>query len=188
MFDARERSLQTITAFKSITGIHRLRFTSSAEIENNLALERPPVSHNAASSITHFAIADQLSSRVATAVNAHCTVDDFNVKFCESRCKVCTIPYRIHDITCTNTMSWNCDCSAVFGYRELYISLQRQDYKNSILAWGNNGIPQTVVTFAYTINPFGLSAGCVFIKRSALQSVIHYFEVLYTCACADLSD
>ena len=35
--------------------------------------------------------------------------------------------------------------------------------KNSNLAWGHNGIAQTGVTLAYTINPFGPSAGRVFV-------------------------
>ena len=58
----------------------------------------PPTSLNAASNTTHSAIASQDSSRVTTTFSAHCTVHsaarNFNVKFCESRCKVGTIPYR----------------------------------------------------------------------------------------------
>ena len=96
MFDAQEWPLLTKSAFK--TYISGLRFTSSAETEKKLALERPPVSRNTASNIIHSTIADQHSSRVATTFTAHCavhcTVEEFNVKFCESRLKISTIPYR----------------------------------------------------------------------------------------------
>ena len=63
-----------------------------------LALGIAPTSLNAASNITHSAIASQDSSGVTTTCSAHCTVHcaarDFNVKICELRCKVGTIPYR----------------------------------------------------------------------------------------------
>ena len=63
-----------------------------------LALERSQELLNAASNITHSAIADQESSRVATNFNVHCTVhctvEDLNVKRSESQRKVGTIPYR----------------------------------------------------------------------------------------------
>ena len=96
MIDAQERPLWTAPAFKSY--IPRLRYTSSAETEK-MAHERPPLSHNPASNITHFATADQHSSWVVTTINAqctlHCTVCDLNVKFCASQCKVGMIPYHV---------------------------------------------------------------------------------------------
>ena len=62
-----------------------------------LALERSQVSHNAASNITHSAIADQDSSRVTTTFDVYCSTlcsGRFQRKFCESRRKVGTISYR----------------------------------------------------------------------------------------------
>ena len=52
-----------------------------------------------------------------------------------------TVPCCAHDIMCTSTMSWSCDWgqSAMWAYRELCISLGRQDYKNSSLD-GENSI------------------------------------------------
>ena len=71
--------------------------------KKHLAPERPPVSYNATSNITHFAIADHNSSRAATIFNAHCTalsaLEDLNVEFCESRRKVSTIPCRAVGMT-----------------------------------------------------------------------------------------
>ena len=69
---------------------------------------------------------------------------------------------------CKHAMSWNCDWgrSAARGSHELCISLQSYYYKNCSLAWGNNGVPQTGVTRAYTINPFSPSAGHVFITST----------------------
>ena len=43
------------------------------------------------------------------------------------------------------------------------LALRSQVCKKRSLAWGNNDIPQTGLTLANTINPFGLSAGHVFI-------------------------
>ena len=41
---------------------------------------------------------------------------------------------------------------------------------------GNNGIPQTGVTLAYTIKPFGASAGCVFIGMLPLPHTTPQFR------------
>ena len=62
-------------------------------------------------------------------------------------------------------------------------ALQRQDNKNSSVAWVNNGIPQTGVTFTYTINPFGPSAVRVFIteKRRSLLEVLYRVNCLSFC-------
>ena len=100
MFDAQERPLWTTPAFKSY--ISGLRFTSSTETEDKLALERPLLSHNATSNITYSIIADQHSSQVATTFNArctiHCTVEDLNVKKSRltTRSRYDTIPCCVH--------------------------------------------------------------------------------------------
>ena len=52
------------------TYIPRQRITLSAETEKKLALGMPVTSLNAASNITHSAIACQDSSRVMTTINA----------------------------------------------------------------------------------------------------------------------
>ena len=72
-----------------------------------------------------------------------------------------TVQYCLHDLMCKCAMSLNCDWgrSAIWPYHQLHISLQ----SSSSLAGGKNTIPQTGVTLAYTINPFGSSAGHVFI-------------------------
>ena len=68
-----------------------------------MALGRSPMSLNAASNITHSAIASQDSSRVTTTFNVqctvHCTVKDFNANFANHDAK--SVRYRTaHDITC----------------------------------------------------------------------------------------
>ena len=53
----------------------------------------------------------------------------------------------------------------MWEYRELCMSLAlgSQGCKKCSLAWGNIGIPHTGMSLVYTINPFGPSAGRVFI-------------------------
>ena len=46
------------------------------------------------------------------------------------------------------------------------------DYK-VVLPEKKNGIPETGLTLAYTINPFGPSAGCVFIAKIRFAAM-HY--------------
>ena len=139
--------------------IFGLRFTSSAETEKKkkkMVLERPPVSHNAVSNITHSAIADQDSSRLATTFNAHCTVpctlEDLNIKFCAScgptqsrydtvYCDACMTSCASAQYPSTTTGPYLLGRSAVWGYREQCVSLRSQNFKNSSLAWGNKSIP-----------------------------------------------
>ena len=76
--------------------------------EKKKAFVRPPTSLNAASNITHSAIASQDSSRVTTTFNAHytehCVVEDFYVNFAtQSRYE--SVPYCVHDITCKSGTS-----------------------------------------------------------------------------------
>ena len=78
---------------------------------------RSLISLNAASNITHSAIASQGSSRVTTTFNAHCILYStlycgrFQRRFCESRRKVGTIQYRtvrmISRAGVQGTESWN---------------------------------------------------------------------------------
>ena len=99
-----------------------------------LALGMPVTSLNAASNITHSAIASQDSSRVTMTFNAHCTghctVEDFNVNFANHNAK--SIPYRIvHMISragAQRTGSWNCNWvrsalhyKVVWMYHELWL-------------------------------------------------------------------
>ena len=80
-----------------------------------LALGMPPTLLNAASNITHSAIADQDSSRVTTTFNVHCTVQcavgDFNVNFAiiTTQSRYNTVPYCVHDTTCRSATSWIMD-------------------------------------------------------------------------------
>ena len=93
---------------------------------------------------------------------------DFNVTLCKSRHNVSTIPRS------ARALCMNC----VLGRTAVYVdtvncaySLRNQDYKNhrAVLLSEFNGIPLTGVILAYAINPFGLSAGHVFIRRTCLQ-------------------
>ena len=103
--------------------------------KKKLALERPPVSHNAASKITHSTIASQYSSRVATTFNAHalCRRHKRNCLRIATRSWHNTVPRCVHDITCKSALSWNWGRSAVQCH-ELCMSLQSQDNKNGGLA------------------------------------------------------
>ena len=79
-----------------------LKFTSFAKDlhqvlkPEKMALGMPLTSLNAASNITHSAIASQDSSRMTTTFNAHCTghctVEDFNVNFANHDAK--SVRYR----------------------------------------------------------------------------------------------
>ena len=94
MFDAKERSFLIKSPFE--TYIPRKRFTSSAETEKKLALGMPLTSLNAASNITHDAIASQDFSGVTMTFNAHCTahctVEDVKVNFANLDAK--SVRYR----------------------------------------------------------------------------------------------
>ena len=53
-------------------------------------------------------------------------------------------------------------CGVLWIMLHFSFALRSQDYKNSSLAWGSKGIPQTRVTLAYTINHFFPIAGRIF--------------------------
>ena len=135
-----------------------------------MSLKRSQVSHNAALNITHSAITSQDSSRVATTFNAHCTSTLHSGrskrKMCTSRCKVGTIPYR----TVRMTSRARVQCPGTATGTEHSVGISRIVYLSAKLklqgqqsCLGESGIPQTGVTLSYTINPFGPSAGCIFI-------------------------
>ena len=189
MFDPRERP------FFDQVGISKLYLWAEIYIKcsnrKKMVLESPQVSRNAASNTTHFAIAGQLSSRVETTFNEHCTVhstvEDFNVKvLCiTTQSRYDTVLYCVHALDMMWTMQYpvNCDWgrSAVWKYRELCISLAlgSQGCKNRSLARGNNGTPQTGVTLAYTINPVGPSAGRVFNELNSTKFRDCVFDWFY---------
>ena len=103
-----------------------------------LALGMPVTSLNAASNITHSAIASQDSSRVTTTFHAHCTVHcavgDFNVIFAKNH-DAKSVRYRtayfVHDITCRSGTSWIMDLRVGIGLQsECQIeSVMDCDYK-----------------------------------------------------------
>ena len=181
MFNAQKRPLQIKSAFE--TYINCQRFTSRAETEKKLALDRTQVSHNVASNITNSAIAFQDSSWLTTTFSAHCTVhcavEDFNVIFAiiTPQSRFDTVPRTVlsvghhaqcylQDIMCRSTKSWNC----VWGRSAVHILVgayhELSTKPRSSLSSENNDIPQTGVKLAYSINSFGSSAGRV--------SIIHF--------------
>ena len=123
------------------------------------------MSHNAASNITHSVIADQNSSRVATTFNppctVHCTVEDFNVKCCESRSKVGTIPYYTMRMTpCPSVQCPGTVNSAAVQCGDIVCS-EAKITRTTVLP-GEIMATQKLECHLPMSTPFGPSAGRVF--------------------------
>ena len=144
-----------------------------------MALGMPPISLNTASNITHSAITSEDSSQVRTTFSAHytahCAARDFNVRFCESRCKVGKIPYRTVRMISRERVS--CPGTAIGRVISGPQWVQCKDYvhveiyrtgiceveitRTSFLLEEEMAFSQTGGTLAFMINTFGPSAGCV---------------------------
>ena len=143
-----------------------------AQEPKKLALVMPLTSLNAASNTTYSATVSQDSSRVTTTFNAyctgHCTVEDFNVNFANSKSvrnrTVLSVWYHVQERNRIMVLRMWPECYiAVWGYHELWLP-------EVGLASETNGSSETRVTFFYTINPFGPSAG----RGSRCLSVCKY--------------
>ena len=148
----------------------------------------PLTSLNAASNITHSAIASQGSSRLPTTFNAHCTghctLEDFNVNFANLDSK--SVRFRTAPCTWYHVQERNVpDDGTATGTRVHYKvvwACARVSWTvnpRSSLSSENNGVAQTGVTLFCTINPFGPSAGCVsrvflFVCLFVMSSVVHH--------------
>ena len=112
MFDAQERPFKIKSPFE--TYIHRKDLYQVLKPISIGTWDDTDIAKRRGKHHPFCPISSQDSSGVTTTFSAYCTVHCaaryFNVIFCESRCKVGTIPYHIiyvHDITCKSTPSWN---------------------------------------------------------------------------------
>ena len=87
----------------------------------------------------------------------------FQRKFCKSRRKVSTIPYRpacmISRVGAQRPGSWNCGQGWTAVHYKV-VNLMNCDYRKKLEK--TNGIAQNELTLAYTIDAFGLNAGRIF--------------------------
>ena len=147
-----------------------------------MALYRSPL--NAASNITHSPL-KILHEWQRPPMRIVQYPVQWKISFCRWQRKlrkVGMIPYRtVQDITCKSATSRNCHWCGGTGSEwsalQSSVRISWTAITRSSLAWENNGIPQTGLTLAYTINPYGPSTGHV--SRYFLNLFLPTFKQRY---------